>query len=79
MGVVDKERSVKDVLHALEGCATGATAHQLAQARHILLNSFNLYEEAPLDPELQLMLDEAIRNALRELAVAVWSRRRSCG
>lgn len=79
MGIDDKEQSVKDLLNALERCSTGATQHRLAQARHILLNAFNFYKETPLDPGLQLILDEATHNALGELSAVVWNRRRSCG
>lgn len=79
MGIVDKERLVKDLLRSLEGCATGATQHRLAQVRHVLLNAFAFYKEDPDNPGHCILLDEATRNALGELAAAVWSRRYPCG
>ena len=77
METADKERSVRDLLRAMELCATGATIHGLANARLVLTDTLEMY----LDDQSQLSterLDQAMRFALTELAVAVWSRR-SCG
>lgn len=76
---VDKEQSVRDLLRAMERCSTAATIHKLANARHALSSAFELYQNESQDPALRILLDEAIRNALEELATAVWSRRHPCG
>lgn len=77
MGVEDKERSVKDILRALQLCGTGLSVHRFAQARHVLMNAFNIYKEEPGNEGLAILLDEATRFALGELATAVW--RKPCG
>lgn len=72
MGPSDPESIIRDLLRAMELCATGATVHGLNNARQILAETLRIHRSEQ-SAESQQLLDRAARRARIELACAVWS------